>query len=61
MNRTNARSMIGRRPRFVEGDVLDYQLWDEQGKPVERDLTRNQARELKSLCGGVIVKVVVVH
>jgi hypothetical protein len=61
MNRADDHSKPRNPPRFVDGDVLDHQLWDEQGKPCAKGLTRDQARELKRSCGGVIVKVVVTH
>jgi len=47
--------------RLPEGTVLEYQVWDENGHPVIRDLTRNQARELRRECGGYVVKAEVVH
>lgn len=44
-----------------DGKVLDWQLWDEQGKPCASGLSREKARELKSFAGGIIVKVVRAH
>lgn len=54
-----ADSKASEMPR--EGDILDYELRDEHGKPCAAGLTREQARELKSFAGGYVCKVVVVH
>lgn len=47
--------------RVPEGTVVEYQLWDEQLRPCVRGLDREQARELKRMAGGYVVKVEVVH
>lgn len=44
-----------------DGKVLEWQLWDEQGKPCARGLSREKARELRGFAGGFIAKVVRTH
>jgi|GEM_PF-6621055 len=44
-----------------DGKILEWQLWDEQGKPCVRGLSREKARELRSFAGGFIAKVVRAH
>jgi len=56
---TQKRKAKDRAPR--DGKILDWQLWDEQGKPCARGLSREKARELRSFAGGIVVKVVVAH
>lgn len=47
--------------RLPEGAILEYQIWDEQRRPVIRDLSRAEARELRRECGGYVVKAEVTH
>lgn len=47
------------RPR--EGEILDYQLWDEMRKPVIAGLDRDEMRRLYRECGGIRVKCSVTH
>ena len=47
--------------RLPEGTIIEYQLFDEQGRPCARGLDRDHARDLRALAGGYVCKVVVVH
>lgn len=44
-----------------EGEILDYQLWDENREPVIAGLDRDEMRKLYRECGGIRVKCSVTH
>ncbi len=44
-----------------EGDVLDWEIRDENGDPIICGLNREGAREFKRECGGIVCRVVVAH
>lgn len=55
----HATEAVPDRPR--EGEILDYQLWDEMRKPVIAGLDRDEMRRLYRECGGIRVKCSVTH